>query len=110
MNSVQDLIQLEDKIQQAPGLVVLFGGQSCNVCQVIKPQLESLIAQHFPKLEMLYIDCQDATQICAQNAIFSLPVVKVYFDGQCFVEKARSFSLNALMNEIQRPYDMMFED
>src|SRR5690554_5626999 len=109
MKIVTKLVELETLIKQQPGLVVLFGGTDCSVCQVIKPKLEELIETHYPKLQTVYIDCHQTTEVCAQNAIFSLPVVKVYLDGQCFIEKARSFSLTALMNEVQRPYSMMFD-
>lgn len=109
MINITELAELEQLIEQQPGLVVLFGGEHCNVCQVIKPKLEELITQRYPNLAACYIDCKKTSDICAQNSIFTLPVVKVYLNGQCFIEKARSFSLPGLMDEIQRPYSMLFD-
>lgn len=108
MKTIIELDELDQLINQQPGLVVLFGGEHCGVCQVIKPKLETMLAERYPLLQMVYIDCQQSQSLCAQKSVFSLPVVQVYFDRQRFIEKARSFSLPALMDEIQRPYEMLF--
>lgn len=108
MEQINSLVELDQRIAQQPGLVVLFGGQQCGVCQVIKPKLAQMVSETYPSMQCVYIDCQQATELCAQKAVFSLPVVQVYFDGQRFIEKARSFSLPALLAEMQRPYAMMF--
>ena len=108
MKTLVELEELEQLINQQPGLVVLFGGEHCGVCQVIKPKLETMLAERYPLLQVVYIDCQQSQSLCAQKSVFSLPVVQVYFDRQRFIEKARSFSLAALLDEIQRPYELFF--
>lgn len=110
MQTIQTSDELDQLIEQQAGLVVLFGGQQCGVCQVIKPKLEQQLELQYPQMKMVYIDCQVLTEVCAQKSVFSLPVVQVYFDGQKFVEKARAFSLAGLMNEIARPYQMLFSE
>lgn len=109
METVTDLADLTALILKQPGLVVLFGGANCAVCHTIKPKLTQMLTEAYPEIKQVYIDCQQTTDICAQNAVFSLPVVRVYFDGQLFIEKARSFSLPGLVNEMVRPYQMLFE-
>ena len=108
MKTLTDLNELDQMIAEQPGLVVLFGGEHCGVCQVIKPKLETRLAERYPRLQIVYIDCQQSQTLCAQKSVFSLPVVQVYFDRQRFIEKARSFSLLALLDEIERPYDLLF--
>lgn len=108
MEQLNSLTELDQRINQQPGLVVLFGGQQCGVCQVIKPKLAQMLAETYPDMQCVYIDCQQTPELCAQKSVFSLPVVQVYFDGQRFIEKARSFSLPGLMAEMERPYAMMF--
>ncbi|HEY9017330.1 thioredoxin family protein [Thiomicrospira sp.] len=108
MKTLTELNELDQLIAEQPGLVVLFGGEHCGVCQVIKPKLEMMLSERYPLLQMVYIDCQQSQSLCAQKSVFSLPVVQVYFDRQRFIEKARSFSLAALLDEIERPYALLF--
>ncbi|UQB41453.1 thioredoxin family protein [Thiomicrospira microaerophila] len=109
MQQVENLEVLEQLIETQPGLVVLFGGEHCGVCQIIKPKLMQALADGFAQLELVYIDCQKHTKICSQKGVFSLPVVQVYIDGQRFIEKARTFSLPGLLAEMSRPYQLRFE-
>jgi thioredoxin-like negative regulator of GroEL len=108
METVGDLAQLDALIQQEPGLVVLFGGANCSVCHSIKPRLQTLLIQTYPTMKQVYVDCHATPELGAQHGVFSLPVVRVYFNGQRFVEKGRSFSLAGLLDEMARPYQLFF--
>ncbi|MDL0433654.1 thioredoxin family protein [Marinobacter sp. TBZ242] len=50
---------LSELLQSSPAVLVLYGGASCGVCQAIKPRLEKLASEEFPKLVTAYIDCQE---------------------------------------------------
>ncbi|WP_024851595.1 thioredoxin family protein [Hydrogenovibrio kuenenii] len=108
MQTIKELEVLDTLKAEKDALLVLFGGQECNVCHAIKPKLIEMFSERFPKIEMVYIDCHLTTGICSQQSIFTLPVVQVYFGGQKFVEEIRSFSLSKLLDDCQRPYDLMF--
>ena len=49
------------------------------------------------------------TDICAQEGVFTLPTLQVFFTGQRFIEEVRSFSLQKVMQEIERPYQLLFK-
>jgi thioredoxin-like negative regulator of GroEL len=72
------------------------------VCQTIKPQIDEKFSDKFPNLEMVYIDCEQLQEVCAQRGVFSLPVVQVFFMGQKFIEEVRGFSLLNLQNKIEK--------
>ncbi|BBP46231.1 thiol reductase thioredoxin [Thiosulfatimonas sediminis] len=110
MKDVITLEELQSLQYEAEALLVLYGGSECNVCHVIKPQIIEQISARYPKMQMVYVDCHKTTEICSQNGIFSLPVVQIYFTGQKFIEEVRSFSIGKLMNDIQRPYGMLFNE
>jgi thioredoxin-like negative regulator of GroEL len=107
MRCIETELDLENALKN-PALMVLFGGEHCGVCQAIKPKLEQMVKERYPRFELVYVDCQNTPSVCAQQSVFSLPVVKVFFEGQLFIEKARSFSLSALLQEVERPYGMLF--
>ncbi|RBP30619.1 thioredoxin [Marinobacter pelagius] len=99
---------LSELLQSNPAVLVLFGGPHCGVCQAIKPQLEKLANDEFPKLVTAYIDCQEAaTPVCAARGIFSLPVVQLWFGGQRFAEFARVFSIGEVRSALERPYGLL---
>ncbi len=110
MQTISSLDELDQFKQTSEALLVLFGGTNCGVCHSIKPKLEAMVAEQFPKMQQVYVNCHETTDICSQNSIFSLPVVQVYFTGQKFIEEVRSFSLGALVNDIQRPYELLFSE
>jgi len=96
---------LSELVQSCPAVLLLYGGAGCGVCQSIRPRLEKLASEEFPKLVTAYIDCQEAAgPLCAARGIFSLPVVQLWFDGQRFAEFVRVFSIGDVRAALERPY------
>ena len=85
-----------------PALLVLWGGAHCGVCQAIRPRLEALMAEHFAATALAYVDCAEAPALCAQEGVFSLPVLRLYVHGQLALEYARSFSLQQVLGDVER--------
>lgn len=110
MLDVNSFDELTDLLVQSKASLVLFGGENCGVCTAIKPRLEKLLNSAYPELRLLYVDCQRSQDICAQNSVFSLPVVRVFFEGQLFLEEIKAFSINKLVTDIERPYRALFLD
>lgn len=98
-----------NRLKTNGALFILFGGESCAVCKSLKPKLESIILSRLPKMDTAYIDCELSPDICAQHSVFSLPVVKVYIEGMLIAEAARSFSIELLIEKIERSYAMWSE-
>ena len=109
MDNIESLEQLDTLKESEEGLLVLFGGD-CNVCHSIKPKLIELMGENYPKVKLVYVDCHVVTDICSQNSIFTLPTLHVYFTGQKFIEEVRSFSLQKVMQDLARPYSMVFSE
>jgi thioredoxin-like negative regulator of GroEL len=110
MESITSLERLDELKQAEEALLVLFGGRDCNVCHAIRPKLIELVEASYPNIKMVYVDCHEVTDICSQNGVFTLPTLQVFFTGQRFIEEVRSFSVQKVMLEIERPYRMLFSD
>ena len=93
-----------------PALLVLWGGAHCGVCQAIRPRLEALMAEHFVAAALAYVDCAAAPALCAQQGVFSLPVLRFYVQGQLALEYARSFSLQQVLGDVQRVLALAADD
>jgi thioredoxin-like negative regulator of GroEL len=108
MQNVCSEAGLSELLQSNPAVLLLYGGGNCGVCQAIKPQLENLAAEEFPRLVAVYIDCQEsAGPLCAAQGVFSLPVVQLWFEGQRFAEFARVFSIGDVRAALERPYGLL---
>lgn len=101
METIHNEQQLHERMA-GPAVLVLYGGAHCGVCQAIRPRIESLMAAHFAAVALAYVDCAAAPAVCAQQGVFSLPVLRFYVQGQLALEYARSFSLQQVLGDIER--------
>lgn len=95
-------------LQQQPAAAVYFSGPDCSVCQVLKPKVLALLEQHFPQLALAEVDCSRASELAAQQSVFTVPTLVIYFDGRELLRKVRNFSLRELADELERPYALFF--
>ena len=96
-----------DAARTAPGVtMVLWGGAHCGVCQAVKPKLLHMVAQHLPQVALHYVDCAAAPEVCAQQGVFSLPVLRVFVHGTLAQEYARAFSVQQVQADVQRLLDL----
>ncbi|MDX1267773.1 MAG: thioredoxin domain-containing protein [Oceanisphaera sp.] len=111
MRSVTTLSQLDALQASHPAMLVLYGGQACGVCQTLKPRLQQLLNEHFPRVQACYMDCQaDGAGLCAQQQIMALPVVQLWFEGRRFAEFFKVFALLDIKAALERPYGLLFDE
>jgi hypothetical protein len=94
--------------EEEPALLAYFSTEACNVCKVLKPKVEELIANEFPKFKLAYIKSDRLPEVAAQNQVFAAPTIIVYFEGRETIRKSRNIGIGELQREIQRPYEMIF--
>ena len=63
----------------------------------------------FPKIDFLSIDCEDQKEIAAQNMVFTVPTILVFFEGKESIRKSRNVGIEQLKGEITRTYNIIFE-
>ena len=93
-----------------PLCAVYFSAPDCAVCEVLKPKLFELLQQRFPKLALGEVDCSVSAELAAQQMVFTIPTLIVYFEGREGIRQVRSFSLGELAGELARPYGIFTED
>ncbi len=85
-----------------------FSGPDCAVCQVLKPRVIALLQREFPRIAVALVDCAAAPELAAQQSVFAVPTLTVYFDGQELLRLARNFSPAQLAEALERPYALYF--
>lgn len=82
--------------------VLVFSGQQCSVCTVLKPKVIELINDNFPSVEYSIVDIEQAPQVAAQHSVFTLPVIIVKVDKKESQRFVGSFSIVELKTHIER--------
>ncbi len=105
---IENIQQFEQLVASEPALLAYFSTNECNVCKVLKPKVMELIQAEFPEIGLVYVEINAQPEVAAQNRIFAVPTIVVYFDGREFIRKSRNFGIDELRQELQRPYRFLF--
>ena len=108
MNNIQSYPHFQEVIRAEPAVLVYFSHDQCSVCKVLKPKVATMLAEQFPEMAMYYCNTVEQSEVAAQNSIFSVPTVLVFFDGHETFRYSRNISLDELKTAISRPYNLMF--
>ncbi len=106
---IKTLEEFAHIIESNDGALFYFSHEQCNVCKVLKPKVEELIRKDFPKVELFYCDTVNSPELAAQNSVFAVPTLLIYFGGRETVRKSRNVGIQELQGEIERPYQIIFE-
>jgi len=98
---------LNDHLNIHTAVLVYFSHDACNVCKVLKPKVESLLNEQFPKMKMLFVDTNLQPEIAGQHQVFTAPTLLVFFEGKEHFRFSRSVSIEQLRQAIERPYSML---
>ncbi len=107
VSSYDEFLKLKEN---ETALLAYFSTGACNVCKVLKPKIEELIRDEFPKIRSLYIKSDVFPEIAAQNQVFAAPAILVFFEGREYIRKSRNIGIGELQKEIDRPYSMIFAE
>ncbi len=66
---------------EAPIVVRYFSHDTCNVCKILRPKLESVSAT-FDQVRFEYIKTDEQPETAAQNLVFAVPTIIVMVDGK----------------------------
>ena len=105
MQTIESINQI---IKENPAVMLYFSAPTCNVCHALKPKLLEAINENFNTFEIVNIDVSTDADIAANFSVFAIPTVLVFLDGREFLRKSRHMSIGEVINEIKRPYEIMF--
>ncbi len=99
----------EQIISSSDALLLYFSHDGCNVCKVLRPKLECLLNDNYPKFKFTYINTVEQPEVAAQFQVFTVPTVLVYFEGKEYFRFSRNIGLSQLEDAIKRPYHLLFD-
>jgi len=104
MNTIEN-IQLS--IKENLCVMVYFSAPTCNVCHALKPKLMQALDSNFKEFKVESVDISVEEDIAPHFEVFAIPTVLVFLDGKEFLRKSRHMSVDEVIKEIKRPYDIM---
>lgn len=107
--SIESYNEYLEIIEKKDAVLFYFSHEKCNVCKVLKPKIEELIHIHYPKIELYYCDTVELPEVAAQNSIFVVPTLLVFFGGRESFRKSRNIGIEELAQYLERPYNMIFK-
>lgn len=108
MKDIQSLEEFETLVQNEAAVLAYFSHDQCNVCKVLKPKVEELLTEKFPKINPLYCHTQRAPEIAAAHSVFAVPTIVVWFEGKETYRFGRNVGLQELEQALARPYGLCF--
>ena len=99
---------IENIIKEKPAVALYFSAPTCNVCHALKPKLFAALQENFKELEIVSIDVSEDQAVAAHYSVFAIPTLLVFLGGREFLRKSRHMSVDEVVSEIARPYEIMF--
>jgi thioredoxin-like negative regulator of GroEL len=100
--------ELNQQIKSTDALLIYFSGEHCGVCKVLKPKIFDAFTKYYPKIKLLEIKTEQNLELARQFNVFAMPTIVVYLDGNEFQRKERNISVQELIQDIKRPYEIYF--
>jgi len=104
---MQTIENINNTIKENLAVMLYFSAPTCNVCHALKPKLLEAINDNFKEFEILSVDISVEQEIAAHFSVFAIPTVLIFLDGKEFLRKSRHMSVDEVVREIKRPYEIM---
>ncbi len=91
-----------------PALLLYFYNDSCAPCVALRPKVEAMITEEFPKMSHSYINAAQFPELAASNGVFASPTIVVFFDGKETFRVSKYISIDELAGRVERYYKLLF--
>lgn len=109
MSQIKTLSDFQDKILNDFMVIGYFSTPTCNVCKVLRPKIQKLIEEQFPKAAFSYIDLELVPEAQGEFLVFAVPTIIVFVDGKEIKRFSRHISVDDVKQLIERYYSILFE-
>jgi len=109
MTELFDMTSLQEKMK-SPGFKLFYLSRpERGVCSAVKAKVIEMM-KSYPEIEMFYINLNSVPEAAGQYSIFTIPAILLYADGKELIREARYLSVQALDEQIDRYYSLVYSD
>lgn len=85
--------EFKRKTEESPILISYFSHDECNVCKVLRPQVQELVSG-FEEMDFLYVNTKKSAEVSGQFMAFAVPTIIIFFEGRETKRYSRHLSLH----------------
>ena len=100
--------ELKTILDEHPLTLLYFSTPSCNVCKVLRPKVEELLAEE-PPWHFQYMNTEESMEIAGQHLVFAVPTLLLMAEGREIARLSRHFGIHELEKPIRR-YAQLFNE
>jgi len=104
---MQTIENINNTIEENLAVLVYFSAPTCNVCHALKPKLLDALDANFENFKVESVDISENENIAPFFNVFAVPTILIFLDGKEFLRKSRNMSVDEVIREIKRPYEIM---
>jgi len=93
--------ELQVVLDQHPLTLLYFSTPTCNVCKVLRPKVEELLAET-PPWHFQYMNTEESQEIAGQRLIFTVPTLLLMAEGREIARLSRHFGMHELEQPVRR--------
>lgn len=102
-------MDVEKLIEEEETVMLYFSGGHCGTCVALKPKLEELMTQRYPKVKFVDVDVTLNPEVAANFTIFTVPSALLFTQGKEANRFIRNFGLVEVESVLDRIYPLIFE-
>lgn len=108
MEVLKSAEHLQRMLQKETILILQFGSESCAPCHALRCKLDAFCQNH-KKVTGRYVPIEEFKKLAAQESVFTVPTILVYVQGRLALQESGFFSLESLLQRIERYIDLLEE-
>lgn len=110
MKPISNLTEVQKTVKNNPAILLYFYNDNCPPCISLRPKIQRLIDKYFPKMKIVGIDSGKSPSISAHYGIFANPAIITFFGGSESKRYSKYVSVDELRQDIQRQYQLVFDE
>lgn len=95
------LEKFQRELSDKPILITYFSHDECNVCKVLKPQVQQIV-DGFDEAHFFYVNTKESMEIAGQYMVFAVPTIILFFEGREAKRYSRHISLQDFRTFLER--------
>ena len=105
-----DTNTLTNHIEKENAVLLYFYNDDCAPCITLRPKVEQLITNSFPKMKLIFINSKSDLLIPATFQVYANPTLLLFFEGKEYQRFSKFVSMTELENTIRRYYSLLFDE
>lgn len=100
--------EIQTIIKEELAVLLYFYNDDCPPCISLRPKVEEMIEDAFPKMKLYFVNSKNYPKIPASFSVFANPTLITFFDGKETKRFSKYVSVPELEHAIERYYGMIF--